>query len=127
MKKIGLSTSTDQGRTWSYAGDLLTSDNSTERAEFHNYFDYGVGEPNLYVDTAGGYFYVWFMNTWFDTRDSQEFASSLRVARSPISAKMAPGSWKYFYQNGWSQDGHGSRSSDVLPNVSSRTCSSTPT
>ncbi|MEU4192025.1 DUF1080 domain-containing protein [Kribbella sp. NPDC026611] len=118
LKRIGLSTSTDKGRHWHYEGDILTSDNSYTFSDFHNYYDYGVGEPALYVDTAGGFFYVWYMNTWFSTTDNGEFESSLRVARAPISGKMAPGTWQYLYNGAWSEPGLGGRASDLLPNAS---------
>lgn len=119
MKRVGLSTSTDKGRHWHYEGDILTSDNSYDINAYQNYYDYGVGEPSLYVDTAGGYFYVWLMNTWFHKTDPTEYASSMRVARAPISGKMAPGTWHYFRNGTWTEPGLGGRSSDLLPNSSS--------
>jgi hypothetical protein len=118
FKRIGLSTSTDHGLNWHYVGDLLTSDNSYNRADFNNYFEYGSGEPRLFVDSPGGYFYLYYFEAWWSTTDSAEYSAAIRVARSPISAKMAPGTWNLFYKGTWTEPGLGGRSSDLLPNGS---------
>lgn len=107
---IDYAVSKDQGRTWTIKDHVLTSPYSTKRddnAAFpHDLYYYGYGDARLFVDTASGYFYV-----YYDSRaipkggDPTGWTDGSRghVARAPMSAKMAPGSWKKWYDGVWSQ------------------------
>ncbi|HLG76948.1 MAG TPA: hypothetical protein VKX46_11080, partial [Ktedonobacteraceae bacterium] len=64
FRRIQLATSTDNGATWHDQGDILTSDNSYTMSDYGNYFDFGTGDQTLYVDTTGGYFYVFYWHVW---------------------------------------------------------------
>ncbi|MBC8079871.1 MAG: carbohydrate binding domain-containing protein [Gorillibacterium sp.] len=113
-RRLGLATSTDKGANWHYQGDILTSDNPYIKTEFDgNFYDFGEGDHKLYVDTAGGYFYLYYQAAWVDKRDGNRYGS-MRVARSPISAKMAPGSWKRWYKGSWNENGLGGHDGDVF-------------
>ncbi|WP_323137340.1 RICIN domain-containing protein [Streptomyces sp. NBC_01619] len=119
---IDYAVSKDQGRTWNIKDHVLTSPYSTKRddnAAFpHDLYYYGNGDARLSVDTASGYFYVYYNSRaipkggvpggWTD-------GSRGHVARAPMSAKMAPGSWKKWYDGAWSQPGVGGLESNMEP------------
>ncbi|MEU6763931.1 RICIN domain-containing protein [Streptomyces sp. NPDC046853] len=119
---IDYAVSTNQGKTWDIKDHVLTSPYSTKRgddAAFPNdLYHYGNGDPRLFVDTASGYFYVYYNSRaipkggvpggWTD-------GSRAHVARAPMSAKMAPGSWKKWYDGTWSQPGVGGMESNMEP------------
>ncbi|GCE21970.1 carbohydrate binding domain-containing protein [Dictyobacter kobayashii] len=121
FRRIDMATSTDHGATWHDQGDILTSDNSYNQSDYPNgYIDFGDGDQKLFVDTASGYFYIYYMHAWVDTTQDVRY-QSMRVARCPISAKMAPGCWEKWYNNSWTQPGLGGRDSDVFTNEDSST------
>ncbi|MER6299524.1 RICIN domain-containing protein [Kitasatospora sp. NPDC001539] len=115
---IDYAVSTDQGRTWDIKDHVITSPYSTTRGDTAAFpaqtFDYGDGDQRLFVDTASGYFYVFYGSRIVDKGGSWgDFMA--HAARSPISAKMAPGSWQKWYDGAWSQPGKGGRESDMVP------------
>jgi len=113
---IGLATSTDNGLNWHYEGDIVASDNPTKRDEFAGeYWDWGVGDQSLYVDTAGGYFYLFYGAGWQSKYEWRDYLST-RVARCEISAKMMPGCWQKWYNGSWSEPGLGGHDSDLFNN-----------
>lgn len=121
FRQLGLATSTDQGANWHYEGEIIKSDNPVRKENFTtDYFDWGVGDPKLFVDQQNGYIYVWYMHSWVDKITGYRY-QSMRVARSPIEAKMAPGSWTKFYNNTWNEPGIGGRDSDIFVNADSST------
>lgn len=121
FRRIGLATSTDQGANWHYVGDIITSPNPTDIGGYPGaYYDFGDGDQKLFVDYAGGYFYVYFMTAWVYKATGVR-TETMRVARCPIDAKMAPGAWRKWYQDSWSQPGLGGFDSDVFPDEDSST------
>ncbi|MCC9306175.1 RICIN domain-containing protein [Kitasatospora sp. RB6PN24] len=115
---IDYAVSTDQGKTWSIKDHVITSPYSTVRGDTTAFpqqtFDYGDGDQRLFVDTASGYFYVFYGSRIVDKGGSWgDFME--HVARAPISAKMAPGSWQKWYDGKWSQPGIGGKESDMMP------------
>ncbi|MGJ5756087.1 RICIN domain-containing protein [Streptomyces puniciscabiei] len=115
---IDCAVSTDRGRTWSIKDHAITSPYSTGRGDttaFPNQtYSYGDGDQRLFVDTASGYFYVYYGSRIIDKSGGWK-AFYEHVARAPISAKMAPGSWRKWYDGAWSQPGTGGRESDIVP------------
>ncbi|MFC7217595.1 RICIN domain-containing protein [Streptomyces polyrhachis] len=119
---IDYAVSKDQGRTWDIKDHVLTSPYSTKRGDTaafpHDLYHYGNGDARLFVDTASGYFYVYYNSRaipkggvsggWTD-------GSRGHVARAPMSAKMAPGSWQKWYDGAWSQPGVGGKESNMEP------------
>ncbi|MET7359916.1 RICIN domain-containing protein [Streptomyces sp. NPDC005562] len=119
---IDYAVSQDRGKTWKIKDHVLTSPYSTERGDNeafpHDTYHYGNGDPRLFVDTASGYFYVYYNSRvipkggvpggWTD-------GSRAHVARAPMSAKLAPGSWKKWYDGAWSQPGIGGLESNMEP------------
>ncbi|MFE0459451.1 RICIN domain-containing protein [Kitasatospora sp. NPDC058965] len=115
---IDYAVSTDQGRTWTIKDHALTSPYSTTRGDTTAFpqqtYYYGDGDQRLFVDTASGYFYVFYGSRIVDKGGSWgDFLE--HVARAPISAKMAPGSWQKWYDGSWSQPGQGGLESDMMP------------
>ncbi|GGV04060.1 RICIN domain-containing protein [Kitasatospora aureofaciens] len=117
---IDYAVSTDQGRTWTIKDHVISSPYSTARGDntaFPNQtYDYGDGDPRLFVDTASGYFYVYYGSRIVPKAGVGGGNGGLaHVARAPISAKMAPGSWQKWYDGTWSQPGQGGLESNMVP------------
>ncbi|MFD7582894.1 RICIN domain-containing protein [Kitasatospora sp. NPDC059817] len=126
---IDYAVSSDQGRTWTIKDHAITSPYSTQRgdtAAFPNQtFDYGDGDQRLFVDTASGYFYVYYGSRIVDKGGSWK-AFHEHVARAPIAAKMAPDSWQKWYDGAWSQPGTGGQESNLVPADSAHPTGYTP-
>ena len=117
FRLIGLATSTNFGASWSWAGDIITSaDSSNVLSYAGTYFDWGDGDQRLLVDPRSGYFYLYYKTGWVNKTDASAYDlyQTIRVARSPISARMAPGTWQKWYDGAWSQPGLGGLDSDVF-------------
>lgn len=68
-RKIKMYKSTDGLATVSKVGDIVTSDNSDIHAYVDytgNYYDFGAGDHNFYIDEAGGYAYIFYVHAWND-------------------------------------------------------------
>jgi hypothetical protein len=115
---IDYAVSADQGKTWKIEGHAITSPYPTIReddAAFPNQtYDYGDGDPRLFVDTASGYFYLFYSSRLVDKGGTWEDFFE-HVARAPIADKMATGSWQKWYDGSWSQPGVGGKESNVVP------------
>jgi hypothetical protein len=117
---IDYAESTDQGKVWTIEGHAITSPYSTARGDttaFPNQtYDYGDGDPRLFVDTASGYFYVYYGSRIIPKGGVGGSNGGLaHVARAPISGKMATGSWEKWYNGSWSQPGVGGLESNMEP------------
>ncbi|MFC7615463.1 hypothetical protein ACFQV2_20150 [Actinokineospora soli] len=121
---IDYAVSTDQGRTWTIRDHVITSPYSTKRNDTtafpHQTYHYGTGDQRLFVDTASGYFYVFYGSRIVDKAGGWK-AFYGHVARSPISSKMAKGSWQKWYGGAWTQPGVGGRESTMVPVSASNT------
>ncbi|CAL9624919.1 RICIN domain-containing protein [Streptomyces sp. enrichment culture] len=126
---IDYAVSKDQGRTWTIKDHVITSPYSTKRGDNaafpHQTYHYGTGDPRLFVDTASGYFYV-FYGSRIVNKGGGWAAFYGHVARSPISAKMAPSSWRKWYNGAWTEAGVGGRESTMVPVGSGSTTGYTP-
>ncbi|MFJ9846157.1 RICIN domain-containing protein [Kitasatospora sp. NPDC101155] len=126
---IDYAVSTDQGRTWTIKNHAITSPYSTQRGDNGQFpnetYYYGDGDQRLLTDTASGYFYVFYGSRVVD-KSSGWKAFYSHVARAPISAKMAPGSWQKWYDGSWSEPGAGGRESNLVPVDSSNSTGYTP-
>lgn len=117
---IDYAVSHDQGMTWTIEGHAITSPYSTTRGDataFPNQtYDYGDGDPRLYVDQASGYFYMYYASRIVPKAGQTGSVIGLgHVARCPISAKMASGCWQKWYDGSWSQPGIGGLESNMVP------------
>ncbi|MGV9264200.1 RICIN domain-containing protein [Kitasatospora sp. NPDC003701] len=127
---IDYTVSTDQGRTWTIRNHVITSPYTTVRGDTTQFpnqtYYYGDGDQRLFVDTASGYFYVFYGSRVLDKSGGWK-AFNEHVARAPISGKMAPASWQKWYDGSWSQPGVGGRESNMVPVDTSSTTGYTPT
>jgi len=127
---IDYAISTDQGKTWVIKDHVITSPYSTDRDDTAAFpeqtYDYGDGDPRLFVDTASGYFYVYYGSRIVDKASSWKAFYS-HVARAPMSAKMSPGSWSKFYDGKWDQPGTGGKESNLVPVTADNPSGYTPT
>ena len=126
---IDYAVSKDQGRTWTIKDHVITSHYSTERGDNAAFpqqtFHYGTGDQRLFVDTGSGYFYA-FYGSRIVNKGGSWAAFYGHVARAPISAKLAPGSWQKWYNGAWSEPGLGGRESNMVPVGSDSTTGYTP-
>ncbi len=117
-RKIALATSVDKGRTWSYEGDIVTSETYYYTYDFAKFsgssYGIGVADFGFYVDERGGYFYIFPDEGWapWETRGMRW---NSRAARCAIADKMAPGKWNYFYDGAWAEPALGGKSSIIAP------------
>ncbi|MEC0227561.1 discoidin domain-containing protein [Paenibacillus alba] len=101
--------STDRGATWQLIGQVATSpwNDSNEAATTANFpgttWSYGVAGTRLFVDNANGYFYALYNNHINWKPGYSNILTYFSLARSPISAKMAEGSWDVWYNGTWSR------------------------
>lgn len=120
LRKIALGTSVDQGRTWKYEGDIITSETYYYPHEYFKFsgsaYGNGVADFGFYADEREGYFYVFPDEGWsLKTARQGEMCWNTRVARCAIADKMASGRWRYFYQGTWDEPALGGKSSSISP------------
>jgi hypothetical protein len=128
---IDWAVSTNQGRVWTIKGHAITSPYSTKRGDttaFPNEtFDYGDGDPRLFADPVSGYFYVYYGSRIVPKLGTPGSTGGLaHVARAPMSAKIASGSWSKWYNGSWSQPGVGGVESNMVPVTSANPNGYTP-
>lgn len=111
--RLLVATSTDKGKSWHIEGAAVTPPmepkNHLRPSDYPgSTWAFGVSGVRFWVDNTSGYFY---MSYNYQVRlKSAPFTSVVQwnaVARSPISAKMAPGSWNKFDNGNWKQPGIG--------------------
>lgn len=113
-RRLLLGKSTDKGATWSNLGDILTPDvNYTPPVP--GALDIGGGDQRLVVDNANGYFYIFYIGGYVVPGSPSVVHPHISVARSPISAKMAPGTWTKWYNGSFSQPALGGHDGIVMP------------
>ncbi|MEU1231493.1 RICIN domain-containing protein [Streptomyces sp. NPDC005828] len=127
---IDYAVSTDQGKTWTVKDHVITSRYSTRRGDAAAFpqqtYHYGTGDPRLFVDTASGYFYA-FYGSRIVNKGGGWAAFYGHVARAPLSGKMAPGTWRKWYDGTWTEPGVGGRESTMVPVGASSTTGYVPT
>jgi hypothetical protein len=99
--------STDNGVTWKLIGQVATTpwndnnENATKVVYPGTTWSYGLAGTRFFIDNINGYFYCLY-NTHVNW--SPGYSSLLvyfHLARSPISAKMADGSWNVWNNGQW--------------------------
>lgn len=118
---LDYATSTDHGRTWKIKDHIVTSPYSTKRDDKSAFpektFDYGDGDPRLFVDKRSGYFYLYYGSRILNKGGTGDNTQSnlAHVARAPIAKKMKTGSWQKFHNGNWDEPGVGGKESDLVP------------
>ncbi len=116
-KKTRLATSTNKGLTWRMEGDILTDcmPNDEDWLRFSgSYFEAGPGDFDFYVDSMGGYFYIFSCNAYAPKNGKMNnFLWFNEAARCKIQDKMEPGKWFKFCNGAWNEPGLGGKSSKL--------------
>ncbi|MBD0695438.1 hypothetical protein BG452_03900 [Streptomyces sp. CBMA123] len=128
---IDTAVSHDQGHTWTVSGHAITSPYSTARGDNAAFpqqtYDYGDGDQRLFVDTASGYFYVFYGSRIVPKAGVGGGNGGLaHVARAPIAGKMAAGTWQKWYDGAWTQPGTGGLESNMVPATTAAPSGYTP-
>ncbi len=103
---IELVKSTDKGLNWNVTNVIQTSQygmTDSRDEELGQTYNYGGGDPRLFVDYASGYFYLFYSSRVFDLVNKSESSQAWleHVMRAPISRKMSPDSWRKFRDGKW--------------------------
>jgi hypothetical protein len=110
---IALARSTDNGRTWTRQGPVISgTDPKPETQSGVGTTQPGVSEPGAII--ANGYIYMFFQ--YIPNENSEpEAPSVIQVARAPVSGDGAPGTWTKFYNGSFgSQSGLGGLGSTIV-------------
>lgn len=118
-RRIGLATSADHGAHWHYVGDILTTDPARDGRPGPGFVDFGCGDTYLFVDRPRGFFYLYYMTAWIDAGTGARTMQVMSVARSPVAAGMAPGSWRKWNGGAWTEPGLGGAEAPVFPGADS--------
>lgn len=105
---IELVKSTDKGVNWAVTDVIQTSQygmKDSRQEALGQTYNYGGGDPRLFVDYASGYFYVFYTSRVMNLSGWSGFSSFMQehVMRSPISGKMSPASWRKFHNGRWEE------------------------
>jgi hypothetical protein len=103
---IGLARSSDGGFTWTRQGQVISSSAPQAPCPIDRF--YGAGNPVAVMTRERDYYYIYFLE--FDPNAPP----GIYLARSPVSADAAPGSWKKYYRGSFSEPGLGGRGDPVI-------------
>ena len=117
-KKTALVKSSDQGKTWHGAGDLLTAPYMDLDYDWLMYsgadFEAGPADFEMYVDERGGYAYITSWNSYVPKDGGMNGCLMFtEVARCALSDKLAAGKWFKFRDGKWEEPGLGGKASRV--------------
>lgn len=98
---IGLAVSTDNGVTWAKRGQVLKGINEKPSDTRPS----GAGEPCAVIN--GDYVYMYYID-WNGSTDA------IHMARSPLQANCAPGSWEKFHEGKFQKPGMEGPSTPVI-------------
>jgi hypothetical protein len=110
---IALARSTDNGRTWTRQGPVISGTDLKPNTQS------GVGTTQPGVSESGaiisnGYIYMFYQYIPNDSSET-EAPSVIQVARAPIASDGAPGNWTKFYNGSFgSQPGLGGLGSTIV-------------
>jgi hypothetical protein len=93
IASIGLARSRDGGNTWERKGQILKS--TTPAPAGCSYTMSGVVTPSIVISRDGRYLYMYFLERVPNRRDE------IYLARSPVEANGAPGSWQRWTEGKW--------------------------
>ncbi|MFM5816657.1 hypothetical protein ACET6Q_19340 [Aeromonas dhakensis] len=98
--------SSDKGVHWAVIDVIQTSQygmkDKRDEALGQTY-NYGGGDPRLFVDYASGYFYMFYTSRVQNLSGWSGFSSFMQehVMRAPIAGKMSPDSWRKYHNGKW--------------------------
>jgi len=120
----GLAKSTDEGRSWTDLGFIITAQERFEPGAPSRRNTYSGGEGNLLPDPTGKYFYVYFQDKETHGGFKGSHYTFFSVARVPMDALLAAAfdgsgrtglpAFRKYYQGRWDQPGLGGYSTSIL-------------
>ena len=116
FRRLGLATSTDQGAHWRYLGDIITSDFSTDIADFAGApaFQTGPGDPSLFADWAHSMVYISYTTFWADVNTGAR-TEQTDIARCPMASITGLTCWHKWDYGNWTQPGLGGHNASIFP------------
>ena len=105
---IGLARSSDGGLTWTRQGQIISPSRIPPACSIPGSRFQGAGNPGVVMSRDQSYYYLYYVE-WLSDEPDQ-----IRLARSPVSAEAAPGSWTKYYHGSFSQPGLGGLSDPVI-------------
>lgn len=93
-RRVVLATSTNQGASWTEAGDILTGQPSAPAGAPSDAVDFGDGDQRLVADSS--YLYLFYTTGYYrsgETQSSGNLTTWVSVARCPIADVATPGCW----------------------------------
>jgi hypothetical protein len=127
FRHIGLITSTNEGRTWDFKGWIITSHYPCWTTRYRpehlkggqgsEIVYLGAGDFSLFVNHHDGYMYIFYTQVRHNMVTRKGAGSSIYIARSPITAKGLPGTWKKYFDGSFSQPGNMGQESPVVEDV----------
>ncbi|MFC5405166.1 hypothetical protein [Cohnella soli] len=123
FRHIGLMISDDQGRSWDFAGWILTSaepcwtelfrPDGMEGGQSIDRFVLGAGDFCFYPNERDGYFYIYYSQITVD-RANEVKGDHIYAARAPMADKGLPGEWRKLYEGSFAEPGNGGRETAVV-------------
>lgn len=124
FRHIGLMTSDDQGKSWDFAGWVLTSSypcwtekyrpDGMEGGQDAERFVLGAGDFCFYPNEGDGYFYILYTQITVH-KSSGLHEDHIYMARAPMSGKGLPGQWRKLYKGEFTEPGNLGRETFVVP------------
>lgn len=105
---VGMATSSDDGRSWTIAGRVITGRDPAPRCQQVT----GAGQPSALV--TGGYVYVYYTD-WAYTPGATDVPATIHVARAPIGSATDPTAYQKFDNGNWTPGLGGSSSPVIRP------------
>jgi len=107
---IGLARSSDGGLTWTRQGQIISSSVPQAPCDSIDFYFNGAANPVVVTTRDRDYYYLYFV----DYIPGESMRNAVSVARSPVSADAAPGSWTKYYRGRFSEPGLGGSSDLVI-------------
>lgn len=101
-RRLGLAKSFDKGKTWSYFGDIITQ-NKQDAPPANKTYN-GAGDISFFI-ADDGYAYIYYKTGFYDNSTLIRDIQNISVARSPLTAKLKPGTWTKFYAGAFQEPG----------------------
>lgn len=125
FRHIGVMTSSDYGKNWDFKGWIITANTVSWTQNYkpdqiffpgqsEDIVSLGAGDFSLFVNDDDGFFYIFYTQIYWSMKDKQVVKDRIYVARSPVSGKGMPGTWKKYYKGSFSEPGNGGRESEIL-------------
>lgn len=121
FRHLGLMVSRDYGRSWDFAGWIVTSPEPCWTTAFQpegmtggqdpDMRCLGAGDMTLFVNEQDEHLYIYFTKTCLGS------GSAIYCARAPLASNGVPGAWVKYYNGAFSEPGNMGQESPVCLNA----------